>query len=133
MAMNRLRLPAAAARILIVDDDEDIRSVMALMLGGAGHDVTAVSNGFAALRCLEQQPYNLVISDVKMPELDGLGLYAEIRARWPRGSPRILFVSGFADTAAYAGALKAINAPLLFKPFSLDDLCKMVARVLEVI
>jgi DNA-binding response OmpR family regulator len=106
---------------------------MALMLGGAGHDVTDVTNGFAALRWPEQEGYDLVITDVKMPESDGLGLYAEIRARWPRGSPRILFVSGFADTAAYPGALKAINAPLLSKPFSLDDLCKMVGRVLEVI
>jgi len=131
--MNRSRLPTPAARILIVDDDEDIRSVIALILGSAGHDVTAVSNGFAALWWLEQQTYDLVISDVKMPELDGLGLYAEIRARWPRGSPRILFVSGFADTAPYAGTLKAINVPVLFKPFSVDDLCHMVTRMLDVI
>ncbi len=116
--------------LLIVDDDEDIRSVMALILGGAGYDVTTVSNGFTALRWLEQQSYDLIISDLRMPELDGLALYAEVMARWPGGRPRFLFVSGFADSAAYAGALKASHAPVLLKPFTRDDLCETVARVL---
>jgi CheY-like chemotaxis protein len=122
--------PIGAGRILIVDDDADVRSVMALMLGGAGYDVTTVSNGFAALRWLEQQAHDLIISDLKMPGLDGLALYAEVMARWPGGRSRFLFVSGFADTAPYAGALKAVKAPVLFKPFSFDDLCQTVTRVL---
>jgi CheY-like chemotaxis protein len=125
--------PIGAGRILVVDDDADVRSVMALMLGGAGYDVTTVGNGFAALRWLEQEAQDLIISDLKMPGLDGLALYAEVMARWPRGRPRFLFVSGFADTAPYASALKAVNAPVLFKPFSLDDLCQTVTRVLEVV
>jgi CheY-like chemotaxis protein len=74
-----------ASRILIVDDEEYIRDVMAMILDGLGYGVTATGDGFEALRGLETEPYDLVISDLRMPGLDGPALYKEILARWPTG------------------------------------------------
>jgi DNA-binding response OmpR family regulator len=120
-----------AARILVVDDDEDLVEVMTIALSGVGHDVDAARNGFAALERLEAKPYDLVISDLDMPGLDGPGLYLEMTRRWPASAPRVLFVSGFADTAEYVGFLNATNVPVLVKPFDLDDLRQLVGRQLE--
>jgi DNA-binding response OmpR family regulator len=120
-----------AARILVVDDDEDLVEVMTLALTAVGYDVDTARNGFAALERLEEKPCDLVISDLDMPDLDGPGLYLEMTRRWPSSAPRVLFVSGFADTAEYVGFLNATNAPVLVKPFDLDDLRQLVGRRLE--
>ena len=130
--MNLLPHPAVStARILVVDDDEDVRELLAMILSGTGYDVEAVGNGVEALRRLEQQWYNLVVSDLQMPELDGPSLYIEVTRRWPSGRPHVLFVSGFVDTAEYLGFLNVANVPVLVKPFTVDDLRETVRRVLE--
>lgn len=122
---------ASTARILVVDDDEDLGDVMAMILRGAGYNVEAVGNGVEALGRLEQQGYDLVVSDLQMPALDGPSLYREVTRRWPSSHPRVLFVSGFVDTAEYVSFLNVVNVSVLVKPFSVDDLRGMVRRVLE--
>lgn len=123
----------AFSRILIVDDEEYIRDVMAMILDGLGYSVTATGDGFEALRRLEEEPYELVISDLKMPGLDGVALYNEILGRWPIGGPRVLFTSGSAETSRHEEAPRALDVPLLFKPFSVDDLRDAVSRVLTAV
>jgi two-component system response regulator PilR (NtrC family) len=114
-----------------VDDDADLREVMVMSLPRAGYDADATGDGFEALRRLEQHGYDLVVSDLSMPELDGPGLYLGMTRRWPASVPRVLFVSGFADTSEYVGFLNAINKSVLVKPVSLDDLHQLVGRLLE--
>lgn len=128
--MGLLFSPAATARVVIVDDDDYVREVTEMILAGAGHSVRATSNGYEALRWLEEQPCDLLILDLRMPKIDGLTLYREVLARWPTGGPRVLFVSGFTEAAAYAGPLKTLDAAVLVKPFSLDALTRAVARAL---
>ena len=120
----------ATARILVVDD-EDLSGLVALALSGAGYDVDAVGTGFEALRLLERNWYDLVVSDLDMPELDGPGLYLEMTRRWPTQAQRMLFVSGFADTSEYVGFLNVTNKPVLVKPFDLNDLRQTVGRLLQ--
>jgi CheY-like chemotaxis protein len=122
----------AATRILVVDDEEYIRDVMAMILDGLGYWVTVTGDGFEALWWLETQPYDLVISDLRMPGLDGPALYNEILARWPTGGPRVLFTSGFAELSQYE-ATATRDVPLLFKPFTIDDLCDAIGRVLTTV
>ncbi len=130
--MNLLPHPAVStARILVVDDDEDVRELLAMILSGTGYDVEAAGNGVEALRRLEQQGYDLVVSDLKMPELDGPSLYLDVTRRWPSGHPRVLFVSGFANTSEYMGFLNVAHVPFLSKPFTVDDLRETIRRVLE--
>lgn len=124
---------SVASRVLLVDDDEYVRDVMEMILEGVGHSVNATGNGFEALRWLEEQSYDLLISDLKMPEIDGPTLYREVLARWPSGGPHVLFVSGFAEMSGYEAALKALDVPVLFKPFTLDELCDAVNRALATV
>jgi len=120
----------AFSRILVVYDEEYIRDVMTMILDGLGYSVTATGDGFEALRRLEEESYELVISDLKMPGLDGVALYNEILRRWPIGGPRVLFTSGSAETPRYEQPPRARDVPVLFKPFSVDDLRDAVSRLL---
>jgi CheY-like chemotaxis protein len=115
-----------AARIVIVDDDDYVREVTEMVLAGAGHSVRATGNGFEALRWLEEEPCDLLILDLRMPEIDGPTLLREVQARWPTNGPRVLMLSG--STEVPHG--ENLPGPLLVKPFTLDDLREAVARAL---
>lgn len=122
-----------ASRVLIVDDDVYVREVIEMILEGLGYSVTTTGSGVEALRWLEENPQDLLILDLKMPEIDGPTLYQEILDRWPIGGPRALFVSGFADTTGYEVTLKTLRVPLLLKPFTLEELHDAVCRVLATV
>ena len=81
--MGPLSSPAVTARVVVVDDDDEVREVTEMILAGAGYSVRATANGFEALRWLEEQPWDLLILDLQMPEIDGPTLYREVLARWP--------------------------------------------------
>jgi len=127
LVATRTRAPA---RILVVDGHEDVRELLVVVLRGEDRVVDAAGNGTEALRWLERGRYDLVVSDLKMPELDGPGLYRAVLRRWPNDPP-FLFVSGFADTPDYAGFLNRARVPLLCKPCDADHLNASVRRMLE--
>ena len=120
----------SSGRILVVDDDEGTRDLIVSSLRADGHDVESSSSGLEALRLVARQWYDLIVSDLKMPGLDGPNLYSEITRRWPTGHPHVLFVSGFGTTSEYDGFLKVIRAPVLAKPFKVLDLRRAVRRML---
>lgn len=118
------------SRVLIVDDEVFVRDVMAMILDTSGYSIRTTGDGFEALRWLEEEPYALVIADLKMPGMDGVTLANEIRERWPTTGLRVLFSSGFAETSRSGVAPGTLDVPLLFKPFSVSDLREAVDRVL---
>ena len=120
----------SSGRILVVDDDEGARNLIVSSLRADGHDVESSSSGLEALRLVARQWYDLIVSDLKMPGLDGPNLYSEITRRWPTGHPHVLFVSGFGATSEYDGFLKVIRAPVLAKPFKVRDLRRAIRRML---
>jgi two-component system, cell cycle sensor histidine kinase and response regulator CckA len=126
-------VPRPASRVLLVDDDDYVREVTGMILEGMGHCVRATGNGCEALKWLEDEPYDLLIADVKMPEIDGPTLHREVLARWPTGGPRVLFVSGFAESPDYENAPEARDVPLLFKPFTIAELKAALDRVLATV
>lgn len=130
MSLQPASCGTGASHVLIVDDDPFVRDVIAMILDGLGYSVTATGDGFEALRWLEEERYDLVISDLKMPGLDGPALYKEILARWPTGGPCVLFTSGFAETFRYTEATGTLDVPVLRKPFSVDALRDAVDRML---
>jgi CheY-like chemotaxis protein len=120
----------SSGRILVVDDDEGARDLIVSSLRADGHDVDSSGSGLEALRLVARQWYDLIVSDLKMPGLDGPNLYSEVTRRWPTGPPHVLFVSGFGTTSEYDGFLKVIKAPVLAKPFKAGDLRRAVRRML---
>lgn len=102
------------------------------ILARCGHTVKATDNGSEALRWLGEQP-DLLICALRMPTLDGPLLHSEVLSRWRTAAPKTFFVLAVGETAAYSQELKALDVPVLLKPFALPDLMQMVERVLQTV
>ena len=113
-------------RILLAEDDESMRTYLARALDRVGYHVTAVDNGLAALPLLEAEPFDLLLTDIVMPEMDGIEL-AQKAAELAPGI-RVMFITGFAAVALKAGR-KTPDAKVLSKPFHLSDLVAEVERM----
>ena len=124
-----------ARRILIVDDDAALREVLTVALAYDGHDVDGAGDGTEALALLEQRPYDLVLSDLQMPRVDGPSLYETLRTRhhfpvrFATKLPRVIFMTG--NAAEHADFLRGTTDPILEKPFALRIVRKMVRVLLS--
>jgi len=118
-------------RILVVEDDPGARDFIVSTLRADGHDVDASGNAFEALRLLGRQCYDLIVSDLMMPGVDGPSLYSAVASRWPSNPPHFVFMSGLANTSSFEGFLKVIHAPLLPKPFKVAALRRAIRRILQ--
>jgi len=112
------------AHILVVDDDETVRTFAGRMLEFAGHTVSRATGGREALALLEIRKPDLILSDIKMPEIDGLDLFREVRLCYPE----LPFIGMSGDfSKIYADV--PFDA-FLSKPFGLDDLTRTVEEAL---
>jgi two-component system OmpR family response regulator len=118
------------ARVLLVDDDPLIAELVIDMLGMEGHDVDTATNGIEALQRLEGQRYDLIITDLHMPKLDGSNLYRELRQRKVHPLNKIIFLTG-STGGPEKRLLQESRAPVLLKPFNVVELIEMVRRMLE--
>ncbi len=115
-------------RILLAEDDEAMRLYLARALENAGFDVIAVDRGTAAVPLLERENFHLLLSDIVMPEMDGI----ELAQRCAEISPatKVMFITGFAAVTLKANR-EAPQARVLSKPFHLKDLVMEVERLFE--
>ena len=81
-------------RILVVDDQEHMRELLLEALSADVHSVEPAENGMAAVKLFDTQPYDLVVSDLQMPQMDGPRLYRELEQRRPEGMPGFVFITG---------------------------------------
>ena len=114
--------------ILLAEDDAAMRTYLARALEQAGYTVDAVDRGTAALPLIEQTDYDLLLSDIVMPEMDGIELAQRCAEISPR--TRVMFITGFAAVALKASR-EAPRAKMLSKPFHLKDLVMEVDRIFE--
>ena len=115
-------------RILLAEDDQAMRSYLERALEKAGYAVDSVDRGTEAVPLLEDQNYDLLLSDIVMPEMDGI----ELAQRCNEISPhtKVMFITGFAAVTLKASREQP-QAKVLSKPFHLRDLVLEVERVLE--
>jgi DNA-binding NtrC family response regulator len=118
------------ARILVVDDEPGIAEVLAEVFQLDGHVVEKVGNGEAALAKLQVGDYDLILSDVRMPDLDGPALYREVERRHPDLLPRFIFLTGDIMSSETSQFLAQTAVPCLSKPFTLEMVREVVQRVL---
>ncbi|MFA5028258.1 MAG: sigma-54 dependent transcriptional regulator, partial [Candidatus Methylomirabilota bacterium] len=117
------------ARILVVDDEEQMRDLLAKVLERNGYQVDVVSDGAAALAALEREPVELVLTDVRMPGLDGMEALRAIKEMAPEIVVIIMTAFGSIDQAVQAvkdGAYDYIN-----KPFKIDEMLLTIQKALE--
>jgi CheY-like chemotaxis protein len=128
--MNDQRPSSPQARVLVVEDEPLIAQMLRDVLEAYGYEVEVAANGRLALDKIEVQTYDLIMSDLRMPELDGVGLYREIKRRKPELLSRLLFVSGTTDEPEYQRFLAESAVPVLAKPFVLADLERLTGHML---
>lgn len=115
--------------MLVVDDEQVIREVLADFLSLEGFDVRTAENGQAALDELTQTRYDLVLSDLKMPTLDGNALLAQIRQRMPHVVT--ILMTGFGTVETAISAMKNGAFDYILKPFKMEEVVLTVQRALE--
>lgn len=121
-------MAGARGRILIVDDNENMRRLLEDILDGQ-HDVVLAADGPAARSTLESQPFEVVLTDVRMPGLDGFGLLHLVKERWD--VTEVIMLTAFASVPAAVEAMRQGAYDYLQKPFDPDDVCLVVNRAME--
>ena len=116
------------AKILLVDDDGTLRKVLRRAMQKAGHDVAMADSAVSALPVLSEQRFDLLLTDIVMPEMDGI----ELARRASKADPemRIMFITGFAAVALNPHNHVPNGAKVLSKPFHLRDLVTEIDKVL---
>ncbi len=115
------------ARILVIDDDPTVREVLRKTIAGAGHEVIEAPGGQAGIDLYRRNPADLVITDLFMPEIDGLTVIEEIRKHDP-SAKIISMTAGEGDDCALA---KELGAERTFvKPFSISDILRTLEELL---
>lgn len=119
------------ARILVVDDEEIVRVTLRQMLEKAGHQVFEAANGLEALRAFEKREADLVITDIIMPEKEGIETIMELRQRKPDLKIIAMSGGGRTGTMEYLHLAKSLGADnVLPKPFKMGEVRDLVSRTL---
>lgn len=115
-------------RILLAEDDDSMRQFLEKALGKAGYDVKAFGNGVEAFARLQEEPFTLLLTDIVMPEMDGI----ELARRASEFDPelKIMFITGFAAVTLNPDKRPPGDAKVLSKPFHLRDLVKEIDQLL---
>ena len=114
---------------LIVDDEPRLRQMLVHLMRADGFSCLEAENGEAAIAVLERQPVTLVMSDLRMPQLDGIGLLRQMRARWP--DTAVVMITAVADVEVAVSCLAMGAMDYLTKPFHLEEVRARVAQALE--
>ncbi|MBC7942535.1 MAG: response regulator, partial [Chitinophagaceae bacterium] len=123
--------PATLARVLVVDDEAELAGVMREMLESAGYEVATAESGAVALELLATARFDAIVSDLRMPDMDGAGLWREVSARDPPVARRMLFVTGDMLSPDASEFLSNARCASLEKPFSKAELLARVAELLR--
>ena len=115
-------------KILLAEDDNDMRRFLAKALQNAGYAVASFDNGLSAYNRLREEPFELLLTDIVMPEMDGI----ELARRATELDPeiKVMFITGFAAVALNPDNHAPLQAKILSKPFHLKDLVNEVQRLL---
>ncbi len=128
--MNMIERPFRGqlmVRILLAEDDEDMRRFLTRALENAGYQVVSFDNGLSAYERLREEPFHVLLTDIVMPEMDGIELARKASELDP--DLKIMFITGFAAVALNPDMQAPRNAKILSKPFHLKDLVGEIGRL----
>jgi two-component system cell cycle response regulator CpdR len=120
---------SSSLKILLAEDDDDMRRFLVKALEKAGYAVQSYDNGASAYERLREEPFSLLLTDIVMPEMDGI----ELARRATELDPdlKVMFITGFAAVALNPESDAPKNATVLSKPFHLRDLVNEVEKILQ--
>jgi DNA-binding NtrC family response regulator len=115
-------------KILVVDDEEGARELFNTILTDEGYEVSLAPGGVEALELFKSNPFNLVITDIKMPVMDGLQLLQEIRKMGSKTD--VIMVTAYGEVETYLKAMSLGAAEYINKPIRIKELKRIVYKVL---
>ncbi len=116
------------AKILLAEDEASVSAFVARALAQQGHEVTPVGDGMAALAALARDRFDLLLTDILMPEIDGIALALKASEDYP--AMKILLMTGYAAERQRAHNLEALVQRVIVKPFTLEEIQRAVAELL---
>jgi two-component system NtrC family sensor kinase len=123
------RESARSLSVLVVDDEAEIREMLTEILTVARHRVASASSGREALQRIAAERYDAILTDIRMPDLDGRDLYRHIAREWPTLAERVAFVTGDTLTSTLREFVAGSGRPVLEKPFLPSDVRRVVAAL----
>jgi CheY-like chemotaxis protein len=123
--------PAGGQTILVVDDEPGLARGLARLLRRDGYNVDVVDNGRLALARLQERDYDLILSDLRMPELDGTGLYRALMQQYPHLLQRFVFLTGDTLSPETLTFFAQHSVPRLIKPFTVAEVRRIVQQALD--
>jgi DNA-binding NtrC family response regulator len=117
------------ARILVVDDEDDLRKLLTHFVSGAGYEVTAAEDGEQALEQLRKGAYDLALLDIMMPNMNGIELLKQIRQQSP--GTKAIMLTGYTDLKNAMEAREFGARDFISKPFKMEDVLETIKRVLN--
>jgi len=124
MSMSETTTPEATARVLVAEDNPAVREFIVRSLLSANYKITAVADGQQALDILAKEKFDVLVTDIVMPNLDGIALALKAVRLFP--DLRIVMISGYAQERMRAHNLDALVHRIIAKPFSLEEICEAV-------
>jgi PAS domain S-box-containing protein len=119
----------AVHTILVVDDEPEVAEMLSDILSLDGHQIEVANSGHAALRILARRDFDVILSDMRMPDVDGPGLYTRIKNAYPHLLDRIVFITGDALGPSMRSFLDQTGLPYLEKPFNPKEVRQIVGQV----
>jgi len=123
--------PITGKRILVVDDEEEVCAILVELLAVDGHEVDTANNGVVALERIRRQRYDLVVSDLRMPEMDGPSLYHAVEAERPDLARRFIFITGDTLGTSLREFLEAERRVTVTKPFNVEEMLGVIRKALR--
>jgi len=114
-------------RILVVDDEENTRIALTRLLSREGYEVNTAANGLEALSSLRDKPAELIITDLNMPEMNGLTFLRELNREHPASN--VIMITAFGEVESYLEALNLGAFEYLNKPLRLEELRKVMGKM----
>jgi two-component system NtrC family sensor kinase len=122
---------ASGPRLLIVDDEPEVGALLADILRREASRIDTAASGQAALQMLESREYDAILTDLRMPEMDGPELYRRIEQRWPQRARQVVFITGDALSPTVQTFLEGTGQPYLEKPFVPADVREIVRETVN--
>ncbi len=116
-------------RVLVIDDEAIVRISCQRVLTPEGYDVVVTSRGDEAIELLEKEQFDVVLTDLKMPDMDGIEVLKTIKQRWPE--IQVIIITGYGTISTAVQAIKLGAFEYIEKPFTPEDILDVVNRGME--
>ncbi|BEH10889.1 MULTISPECIES: response regulator [Geobacter] len=116
-------------KILVVDDEENARIGLTKLLEREGFEVASVSNGFEALNYLHQREVNVIVTDINMPEMNGITFLRELNKSFPRSN--VIMITAYGGVESYIEAMNLGAFEYINKPVKLDELKSILTKIFK--